>query len=663
VGPGANQVGGGGANLLRFRAARDAEAMSEHGGDRPSLEARVAALEWEVRQLRAELIRARAAPETNGSAPRAAEAASAAPPRPPPAPEPRPAPEARPQPATAAAAKPLLDLETLVGRYGMLGLATLLALAAIGTFVSWAVAHGLLGPGPRVALGLVAAAAIAVGGLKLRPRSRSFGDSLLALSLAAVHVCAWAAGPSLGLVPAPLALAVSAAASVALGAFALIEADEPLWCVGFGGASVAPFVCSTGQGTAPMLAAYAAGVLVAAGSGLASRPWFVAGRVFAAGATLFTAALAVMPPSQQAPLLALGLPLVVSGFAVFPFARGEVLRPRLRTMGILTGLAALRLAASPLAWMGRGGTAIAIGIAGCAWLVLLELADGEPAGRLLDGLVEVEGGPAAWLEGALIPGLFLGALGVALESDAAPAFGVATIFLLASAARRSDSLRDALSATTWAAAMIATWLATSHVPALAAVSIAWASVVVLWFGFWIPSWTWSWTSRISLALAGLWALSLISARAPYAGLPFATLESAASFAVLVAWIAALYAARTDEDDASRTTAGAGAIAFGFLWGHQELAHAISPSASSLLLVGYYAVASVAFVAWGRARHSARLRRVGLGLGIVAAGLAVRGAWELPSAGSRILAYLTVSVFLLGIAWWYRQPDEDVAAQT
>jgi uncharacterized membrane protein YbaN (DUF454 family) len=411
-----------------------------------------------------------------------------------------------------------------------------------------------------------------------------------------------------------------------------------------------------------MLAAYAAGVFVAAGSGLGSRPWFVAGRVFAAAAFLFTAALAAMPASQNAPLFAVGLPLVVSGFAVLPFARGEVLRPRLRTMGILTALAALRLGASPLAWMGRTGAAIAIGIAGCVWLVLLEFAEGEPAGRLLDGVIEVDGGPAAWLEGALIPGLFLAALAVALESDAAPAFGVATIFLLASAARRSDSLRDALAATTWAAAMIATWLATRHFPTVAVASVAWASVVVLWFGFWIPSWTWSWTSRISLALSGVWALSLVSARPPYADLPFTTFASAASFAVLVAWVAAVHAARTDEEDASRTTAGVGTVAFAFLWGHQELAHAISPSTSSLLLIGYYAITSVAFVAWGRAWRSPRLRRVGLGLGIVAAGLAVRGAWQLPSAGARILAYLIVSGFLLGIAWWYRQPDEDLAAQ-
>src|SRR5204862_2602627 len=243
--------------------------------------------------------------------------------------------------------------ETLIGRYGMLGLATLLALAAIGTFVSWAVAHGLLGPTPRVALGLIAAAGIGAAGLKLRPRSRSFGDSLLALALAAVHVCAWSAGPSLGLGPSPLALACSAAASVGLGAFALLEADEPLWCVGFGGACVAPFVTSTGHGTAPMLAAYATAVLVAGGTGLGSRSWSIAGRVFACGAALFVAALVALPNAQHAPLFALGLPLLVAGFGVLPFARGPVLRPRLRTLGLLATAGCFRLAVSPLPWMGR----------------------------------------------------------------------------------------------------------------------------------------------------------------------------------------------------------------------------------------------------------------------------------------------------------------------
>ncbi|HZX96216.1 MAG TPA: DUF2339 domain-containing protein, partial [Myxococcales bacterium] len=148
------------------------------------------------------------------------------------------------EPAPAPQRTPRIDLETLVGRYGMLALATLLALAAAGTFVGWAISRGLFGPPVRVALGLVAAAALGVWGLRLRRRERSFGDSVLGLSLAVTHVCAWAAGPSLHLVPPFVALALSAVASVALAGFALVEEDQPLWCVGFGGAAVAPFVTS-----------------------------------------------------------------------------------------------------------------------------------------------------------------------------------------------------------------------------------------------------------------------------------------------------------------------------------------------------------------------------------------------------------------------------------
>jgi len=332
-------------------------------------------------------------------------------------------------------------------------------------------------------------------------------------------------------------------------------------------------------------------------------------------------------------------------------------------MGLLAGVAALRLAFAPLPWMGKVGAAIAVGIAGCAWLVLLELSEGEPAGRLLDGMGEALDGPAAWMEGAVVPGLFLSALAVALELDAAPAFGVASVILLASARRRSEGVRDALAASIWAAAMVATWLTTRTVPTLAVASLAWASVFLVWLGLWIPSPSWSWTSRISLAIASLWGLSLVTSRAPYAALPFTTLESTAAFAVALAWAAALHAARTDGE-ISRRSAGIGLGAFAFLWGHLELEQAISPSASSLLLIGYYAVSSVGFVGWGRARRSAHLRRLGLALGLIAAFLAVRGAWQLPEAGTRIAAYLVVSVFLLGIAWWYRQPDEEaLPAQT
>jgi hypothetical protein len=407
-----------------------------------------------------------------------------------------------------------------------------------------------------------------------------------------------------------------------------------------------------------MLAAYGAAVLVAAGSGLASRRWFVAGRIFAAGAALYVVALLMSPEAQNASLMALGLPLVVAGFGVLPFSRGELLRPRLRTLGLLTGAASIHLGFAPLSWMGRPGAAFAIGIAGCVWLLFLELTDGEPAGRLVDGLGDLEEGPAQWMDGAIIPGLFLCGLALAFGTDAAVPFGIAAAVLLASTSRRSGTLRDALALSTWGAASLASWLSTRAGPAACIASVAWTSISLLWVGvLWLPSATWTWTSRVSLALTSLWTLALLAARPRYLAFPFTTAESGAALAVGLAWAAALLAARKQTGAGGAGAARIGLGAFVFLWGHLELAESFSPTAGSLLLMGYYAVGSVAFVGWGRAQHSATLRRVGLGLGLIAALLAVRGAWDLPGAGTRIAAYLLVSGFLLGIAWWYRQPDD------
>src|SRR5712692_9898369 len=278
-----------------------------HMSDAPDVAARIIALEKAVDWLQRDLAQlrqqiGREAPRGSEPIQRAPESplvveALPVPPRPPAIEALPPLPRPPPRPARP-------DLETLIGRYGMLALGTLLALAAVGTFVGWAVAHGLLGPVPRVVLGLVAAAAVGAWGVWLRPRERSFGNSLLALSLAVTHVCAWAAGPGLHLVPPFLALALSAAASVALAGYALVQQDEVLWCVGFGGASVAPFVTSSGEGTAPMLAAYAAAVQIAGGSALGSRAWTIAARVFGAAATLFVAGIAVLPGAQHSAELA-----------------------------------------------------------------------------------------------------------------------------------------------------------------------------------------------------------------------------------------------------------------------------------------------------------------------------------------------------------------------
>lgn len=93
----------------------------------------------------------------------------------------------------------------------------------------------------------------------------------------------------------------------------------------------------------------------------------------------------------------------------------------------------------------------------------------------------------------------------------------------------------------------------------------------------------------------------------------------------------------------------------FIWVMFELAMAYSASTATLLLVTYFAATAVACVAAGRARRSARLRQTGLALALVAAGTACFGATSYFGLGTRIVAYLVTSAFLLGIAYWYRRP--------
>jgi hypothetical protein len=619
--------------------------------DRDALVARLLALEKTVDWLQRDLaeVRALLARRSGAPSPIAADPDEAAPV----AAEPTAAsPVIQALPADAPllqpAVRPALDLETLVGRYGMLALATVLALAAAGTFVGWAIAHGLLGPSVRVALGLVAAAGLAVWGLWLRRRERSFGDSILGLSLAILHVCAWAAGPSLHLVPPVAALALSAAASVALAGFALVEGDEPLWCVGFGGAALAPFVTSSGQGTAPMLAAYGAAVLVAGGSALGSRPWNVAARVFGAGAALFTFATMAMPLHQRSAELALALPFVAGAFGVLPFARGAILRPRLRTLGLLAAAATLRLvfadAQPPLF------SALWAGVAAALWLAALERFETEPAGTVLDGFGDAGTDLPDWIDGGLIPAAFALALGSAfdLENPAIPWWGIFAMATGFVASRREGALRDSLALVSFLCANAALLILTRSSGPLAAGAVAGNALLFTLLDWPVPNHSWKWAPQIALTLAGVAALVLLTLRPSYGYTPFFTQESLAAFAVLACWTVSLRLARLDF-------ARLALWVFAFLWVHQELAWAVNRSAATLLIVTYYAASSVACVGLGRARAAPKLRHLGLGLGVVAALLALKAAWSFNSTATRIGAYLVVSAFLLGIAWWYRRP--------
>jgi hypothetical protein len=558
------------------------------------------------------------------------------------------------------------QVESAVGRYGMLALATVTGLAAVGTFLGWAITQGLLGPPARVSLGLTLAGALGAAGLRLRRRERSFGATLLGLALATTHLCAWAAGPLLALVPTSVSLLLAMGVSIALATFAHRENDEPLWCVGFGGAAIAPFVASPDDASASLIAAYGLIVMLAACYALAGRAWPIASRVFAAVTALFVGALMAMPEREAGPLFAIGLPLVVAVGGVVPLVRGRgafLTRGHLRVLGLFAAAAAVRAAFGTQLPLGAEGVAGVVAAAGLVWLVLVDRTAHMPAGDLLGGLLPNTSKIAEWIDGGWTLLAFAVALVVAADAgrvaSGALAAGSALALLPLAARRPRGALRDATAfAVTICALAAVVILGDDRSHEMAAGT---AAVAVLFFAanrVW-QSHSWIWVGGVAMVTASLATFALLYGRPPYAYTPFATRASATAFAVAVCWaITARLAPRIPIDRGRAIGAASiGAWTWAFAWVHQEIARAISPTISTLLLVTYYASTSVAAVGLGRARSIAWLRHVGLVLGLVAAATAIRGARSLEDVWAEIAAYLVTSVFLLGIAYWYRKQGE------
>ncbi|MEK7402328.1 MAG: DUF2339 domain-containing protein [Gemmatimonadota bacterium] len=565
----------------------------------------------------------------------------------------------RPLPAfadPAAARLPKRDWEALIGRYGTLILATVTALAAVGTFIGWAIANGWLGPAQRIVLGLMAAAALAAWGFRLRRRERSFGASLIGIALAIVHVCAWGAGPSLHLVPTAVAFALAAVASLALETFAHIEEDEVLWSVGFFGAALAPFVTSEGGGSMPLLATYGVGVLVSGGYALGNRTWHIAGRLFVFSAALYTGALMLGTEAERGPLLAMLFPIAVGYLGVLRWSGGWRRRTRLRGLGILAAAASVRAGLSIGLPMQSLVLAESIAVAGVAWLALVAftfdspVSDDRPgASRIAEGdRLDAGGLPLVFTFSALValgPGAWPQGTGVGLA--------VAAALLLATHVRYPASgLRDgAAFATTACAALAAAFIALPHPPVMFA-AMALVGAATFAADRWRPSVWWTTSGMVAMAWSMTGVLGLLGEREVYGYTPFLTSASAAS-AVIVAAVAAAW--RLARDGEAKSLVAGGTIAWAFVWVHQEIAFAVNTTVSTLLRVSYYAATSVVAVAVGRARRMPILRHVGLGLAVIAAGTALYSARHLSSIGARIFADLVAAGFLLAIAFWYRKP--------
>jgi uncharacterized membrane protein len=632
-----------------------------------TLENLVRTLLREVESLRADVDRLRGGAPLGTPPARAAEPSAGAPaeprarPAPPPSapPAPRPASPAR-HPAAGASrpATPDLDVETLVGRYGAVGVAALTILMGVGAFVRWAIAHVRLGPEMRVVLGALGAAGVAAAGVWLRRRGHvRYGSIVLALALAMTHVVAWGAGPQLRVVAPELALGAAALASAALALLAWRAAEELLFVVGVGGAFLAPFVTSSGGGSPLVLLGFGWLVFLGGAAGVGGRRWRVANAVLALAVSSYAGAAAY----------AIGTDDGLRSMAPLVFALA------------CAWTAILLDTARALAWAVRASLLAAA-------LLALPLAEVDPP--MLLRLGAVVGTLTAYarrirvrhewsglvVEAVVVPLLFLCAALASFDDPStlvAAGHAVAWAAMAAGvAAQAGPARRDPHAFVAALCGGLALRLGLPDRLDVLAPSFAAYGVALVMVSRRLRAPLVLLPALLALVLGAAQAGELLADRPWYSYTPFLTLPSLVTAVVLAMWIAAGFAARGDGERFTllrdpEVTVGprlwwAAAALLALVWGRQELAWAYSRDVANFLLIAYYAVTGVVAIAIGRARSIGALRKCGLALAVYADLKAIFTAVQISAIGLRVGSYLLSGFFLLAVGYWAwsSRPPED-----
>lgn len=552
------------------------------------------------------------------------------------------------------------EIESLVGRYGTLLLAALVILMGVGVLVQVAVIRGLLTPEVRVAFGAFAAAAVGAAGAYFHSRGEvRYGIALLALALAVVELVVWGAGPRLHLISSAVGLSVIDVVAVALAALAVHDDSEFLFTVAVAGLLSAPFVAASGGGSAPVLLAYGACVLLAALRAAPHSRWVRALGLLVGGAAFYALAAAGMPAARgwYAPYLVLAFTALCAAGALLlaaPGRRGVLARAFLAvgSLGLIVGWD--RMLAAP------SGTTLAAAalLAAITYAALAARDVGEPL----------------WLPSALLlPLLSLGVAFAAAAGDRGRAAILAAWAVLAAGAwwvegTRGNSERGG-----------AHLLLSSLLGAAAIGVLLWPRPLLLVAGF--AGWgvvlsALVRSERSALPLVGVGialgaacasAMDQLASRAAYAYVPFTTRSSASALcatAGLALGSAVLAGGRGAAPQwADRPTRLGLVVVYAILWGRMEVAQAFNRDVATFLLIAYYAACGVASIIAGRELQIQRLRLVGLALAIYAAVKALAQASEIGELLLRVGAYGAVGVFLLGAGYLYRERRGDRPADS
>src|SRR5579862_2132020 len=174
----------------------------------------------------------------------------------------------------AAAHTPQPDLESRIGSHWLnrIGIAALLI--GISYFLKFAFDNNWIGPGGRVAIGLIAGIAMVVWSERFRIHGyKAFSYSLKAVGFGTLYLSLWAAFHLYNLIPSGVAFAMMLVVTAATGAMALSQDAQILAAFALAGGFSTPLLLSTGQNREVALFSYVAILDLATLVLVTFKPW------------------------------------------------------------------------------------------------------------------------------------------------------------------------------------------------------------------------------------------------------------------------------------------------------------------------------------------------------------------------------------------------------
>jgi uncharacterized membrane protein len=180
---------------------------------------------------------------------------------------------ATPAPAPIAAA-PKEDLESRIGAHWLNRIGIVAVLIGVSYFLKYAFESNWIGPGGRVAIGLIAGIGVILWSERFRARNyRVFSYSLKAVGIGVLYLSLWGAFQVYNLIPSIAAFFAMAMVTAATATLALRQDAEILAAFAIAGGFTTPLLLSTGENHELALFSYVAVLDLGALVLTAVKPW------------------------------------------------------------------------------------------------------------------------------------------------------------------------------------------------------------------------------------------------------------------------------------------------------------------------------------------------------------------------------------------------------